>query len=485
MPSAIKKKECNTRQLPIFVKLSYGFGSIADGGINIILGVYLLFYFTQVQGLSGTLAGTAILIALIIDGITDPIVGSISDNYHSRWGRRHPFMYASIAPLGVCFYLLFNSPAGLSQFQLFVWMLIFMVGARVCFTFYIIPSNALAAELTDDFDERTRVVSWRLLFAWIGGVALTQLALRYFFSPTPEYADGRFNAAAYGDLGLMSALSMMVAIFVCSVGTHGMIPGLKQPPMKTQLSIKRFLGELKGPLSNRSFVMMVFSSLFSAAAVGYVGALTFYVETYFWELSTYQLAQFVYPLGLATLTGFLITSPLVARFDKKRVAIINMAIYTLIAPIPLYLRLMGLMPENGDPLLLPLLMCAVYFSSVLVVSNGIITGSMFVDIIDENELNTGLRQEGVFNSAIAFVMKAVSGIGGFISGLVLDLISFPQGGAPGDVDPETLSKLALTIGIGATILLILSLLCLARYDITRKRYEEIVSALAERKLVAV
>jgi Na+/melibiose symporter-like transporter len=484
--SIIMKSISNTDNSIVYsfpgkVRFFYGFGSIADGGINIIFGVYLLFYFTQVRGLSGTLAGLAIFIALLVDAITDPIMGSISDNCQSRWGRRHPFIYASILPFGACFYLLFNSPQGLSQNQLFVWMVAFMVGVRVSYTFYAIPSSALAAELTDDFDERTRIVSWRILFGWFGSVVLTQIALRYYLVPSVEFSDGRFNESAYGELALVSALAMMLAVFVCAAGTHSQIPRLKQAPAKTRFSLKRVISELKGPFSNRSFIALVFAALFTSAGVGYSTALTFYLETYFWELSTLELAQFVYPVGLATLLGFTATSPLVERFDKKQLAIVTAVIYLIVAPLPLYLRMLGLMPENGDPWLLPILMCAVFVSCLLVVSNSIIFGSMFVDVIDENELFTGLRQEGVFNSALAFVFKSVSGVGGFMAGFVLDLVAFPKDLAPGEVPPETLVKLALSVGLGATVLTILSVIFLTKYTITRVRYHEILAVLAERR----
>lgn len=482
MTSSINSKTSNKSSFPGRVKFFYGFGSIADGGINIVFGVYLLFYFTQVRGLSGTLAGLAIFIALLVDAVTDPLMGSISDNWHSRLGRRHPFIYASILPFGACFYLLFNSPAGLSQTELFVWMVTFMVGVRVFYTFYAIPSAALAAELTDDFDERTRIISWRILFGWLGSIALAQIALRHYLAPSAEFSDGRFNESAYGELALVAALTMMIAVFVCAAGTHSQIPRLKSAPAKTRFSLKRFFGELKGPLSNRSFIALVFAALFTSAGVGYSTALTFYLETYFWELSTLELAQFVYPVGLAMLTGFTVTSPLVERFDKKRLAILTAVLYLIIAPLPLYFRMLGLLPENGDPWLLPILMCAVFFSSLLIVSNNIIFGSMFVDVIDENEMFTGLRQEGVFNSAIAFVFKSVSGVGGFMAGVVLDAVAFPKDMIPGEVVPETLIKLALSVGVGVTTLTILSVMFLTKYTITRARYNEILAKLTDRRL---
>ena len=113
--------------LRVSTKLFYGLGSVSEGTKNTAFNVFLLFYYNQVLGLSGTLSGAAIFVALCVDAITDPLMGSISDNFHSRWGRRHPFMYASALPMATFFYLLFNpflvfSPETLGQTGLFVWL---------------------------------------------------------------------------------------------------------------------------------------------------------------------------------------------------------------------------------------------------------------------------------------------------------------------------------------------------------------------------
>ena len=106
-------------QVRLPTKIVYGLGSVADGVKNTTFNVFLLFFYTQVAGLSGSLAGAAILIALVFDAVSDPLIGNISDNFHSRWGRRHPFMYAAALPMAVFFGLIFSPPQGLGQAGLF------------------------------------------------------------------------------------------------------------------------------------------------------------------------------------------------------------------------------------------------------------------------------------------------------------------------------------------------------------------------------
>src|SRR5690606_25534657 len=126
---------------------AYGVGQVAEGAKNTAFDLFLFFYYNQVLGLSGTLSGAAMLIALAVDAATDPLVGSLSDSLRSRWGRRHPFLYASALPLGCSFALLFRPPEGLGQLGLFGWLTLFAVATRVSMTLYFVPHLALGAEL--------------------------------------------------------------------------------------------------------------------------------------------------------------------------------------------------------------------------------------------------------------------------------------------------------------------------------------------------
>ena len=102
-------------------KLSFGIGSAAEGVKNVAFSLFLLFFYVQVHGLSASLAGMALFIALCFDAISDPVAGYISDSWRSRWGRRHPFMYAAAIPLGIAFYFVFTPPEDLGQWALFAW----------------------------------------------------------------------------------------------------------------------------------------------------------------------------------------------------------------------------------------------------------------------------------------------------------------------------------------------------------------------------
>ncbi|MDA1075193.1 MAG: MFS transporter [Proteobacteria bacterium] len=172
--------------MPLPTKINFGLGSVAEGVKNATFSTFLLFFYTQVAGLSGSLAGTAIALALVVDAITDPLIGNISDNFRSKWGRRHPFMYIAPLPMALCFILLFQPPDTTAQTPLFLWMLTFAIGVRTAMTFFMIPSNSLVAELTSNYDERTSLMSFRVLSGWIGALLAIQAGYLYFLPRLPK-----------------------------------------------------------------------------------------------------------------------------------------------------------------------------------------------------------------------------------------------------------------------------------------------------------
>ncbi len=469
--------EENQERVVLSTKLYYGVGSVAEGIKTTVFNVFLLFYYNQVLGLPGILSGAAIFIALCVDALTDPLIGSLSDNLHSRWGRRHPFMYAAALPMALCFFLLFNPPSGLGPLGLFGWLTLFATGVRASMTLYAIPSTSMLAEITSHYDERTSLVSYRYLFGWLGGLASAQMGYLYFFAPSEHFQDGRLNAEAYGSFALACAALIAAAILTCALGTHRLIPTLKPPPEKTPFSLRRLVGELRAVFRNRSYVMLLMGSLFAAVAGGFNDVVGLYMGTYFWELTTSQLAILVYAFGLSTLLAFALARPLTERFDKKSSALGLAAFAIFFGPLPIFLRLLGLMPENGTPRLLWVLFVHALIIVAVVVTMGIIFASMIADVADENELVTGKRQEGMFVSAIAFVNKATSGMGGFLAGVALDVIDFPQGAQPGTVPPDKVFQLGLVVGPGLVVLYLLGLLFLSQYRLTRERHRTILAHL--------
>jgi Na+/melibiose symporter-like transporter len=441
-------------------------------------------YYTTVLGLPGTMSGLAIFIALCVDAITDPLVGSISDHFRSRWGRRHPFMYFAAVPMGLCFYGLFAPPDGLTQNQLFAWLVSFAIGVRLFLTFYMVPSSALAPEMTTNYDERTRLVSYRWLIGWMGALTVVMTGWLVFFADQEVVGDGRLNPDNYPQLGLFAGVLVAVAILVSSAGTHSIIPKLKKIDVAGSIfSITRFARDAKAALSNHSLRMLLGSSLFAAVALGVSEVLGTYMNTWFWEFPSSQIGLLAAFQIIPLIMGFAMVGPISKRWDK-RTATMGLALFAILwGPIPVLMRFAGFAPENGSPLLVAFIMGHGLFLITAAIQIGILNSSMVMDATDEHELESGERREGTFISVTTFTGKAVSGFGNFIGGIVLDVIDFPVGqvdAAVGNVPQETITNLGIIAGPGLVIFYLCSLVFIYRLKLTRERFSEISSALADR-----
>lgn len=467
----------NDRKIAFGSKLSFGVGQMAEGLKNAAFGMLVLFYYNQVLGVPGTLCGLALGIALIFDAVTDPLAGSLSDNWKSRLGRRHPFMYASAAPLGVCFYALF-SPPELSSWGLFGWLITFSVLTRSAMTLYHVPHIALGAELTENFVERTSIVAYRAAFGVLGGLLAMVLAFGYFFA---DARGGRLNVEAYTPYAIVLAVLMVVTIWYSAWGTRREIPFLPQATASAQRTVlRRLVAELTSAFENLSFRWLFSGVLIVFLMVGVDGALNLYMFEYFWELTGAQilLVSVVSPVGL--IVGTLFTRTLHRLWDKRPGLVFGTAGWASLQILPVVLRLLDWFPANGTGELIFWLVLFRFTQGVVVQQAIVSFGSMMADVADEHELLSGRRQEGIFFGAVAFSGKAASGLGNIVAGIGLDLISWPRGAdikSAADVPPETLVQLGLLYGPIVAGFGVVSVWCYAHYRLNRERHAEILQQL--------
>jgi GPH family glycoside/pentoside/hexuronide:cation symporter len=461
------------------IKVSYGVGQAAEGIKNAAFNVFVFFYYTQVLGLPTVYTGIAIGIALAVDSITDPLIGSLSDNWQGSNGRRHPFLYVSILPLGLFFIGLFNPPE-LEEFTLFLWLTVFSVGTRAMMTLYYVPHVSLGAELSEDFNERTEVVAYRYFFSYVGGI------LTYIIGFVVYFPDTQFNVEAYAPFGLTLSLLMMASILITALGTKRRIPHLPASRINREsVSILRVLHktllEIRSALTNRSFRWLFAGVLIVFAMVGVDNALNLHMNTYFWELQGGGNLFFFAATPVGALIGTALASPLTRWFDKKPSVIIGTLCWALCQVIPVVLRLLGWFPENGTDELLYSLIVIKFIQGLGVVQALIAFNSMVADVVDEHELITGLRQEGIFFSSVSFSNKMTSGIGTVAAGFALALIDWPTGAAvqtAADIAPETIAWLGLIYGPIVSGFALVSAYCYSKYGLNRQRHAEVVEELA-------
>lgn len=473
-------------RLHLQTKLAYGIGQLGEGFKNSSFETFLFFYYNQVLGLSGTLAGLATAIALVFDAVIDPMIGSLSDAHKSRWGRRHPFMYAAAVPFGLSFYFLFVPPEGLGQTGLFLWLTVLAVAVRSTMAAYLVPHNALGAELTADYHERTGIVGFRTVFGVLGGLITFTLGLGYFMKATPEFPTGQLNPNAYPTYALFFAAASVVVVLASAAGTHSRIRYLLEPLHKHgTFNLKRLANELRDALASSSFRSLFVGILVFFVMRGVQMELGLHVSTHFWELSTQQILI----VGVLGVAGLVIGVPfwtLASRkLDKKPTFLAGTLVFAIFAMLPLLLKLLDFWPaKESTGLYLGLLSLCAFTGAFGGGAALIAAGSMMADLVDEHEFDTGRRQEGIFFGAIAFSGKASSGLGHLVAGVAIDLIAFPEKAVPGEVASEVVRHLGILYGPGIFLLGLIAFIFLIRYSLTAERVIEIQKELAERRAAA-
>jgi Na+/melibiose symporter-like transporter len=431
------------RRSSLTTKLYYGSGSTAFGIKDTGFNYFLLVYYNQVLGLDPFLAGLALALAVALDAALDLPVGYLSDHWRSRWGRRHPFMYAAAGPTAVAFFFLWNPPAGVlsDQTSLFIYLLAMAIVVRTLLTFFEVPNAAQGPELTTDYHDRTRLMGFRYLFGWLGGLTMAVLSFMVLFNLDP---DGQMGPTGYEWFGVIGACVMFVMMVVSSIGTHRQIPTFYKPERRDRHSARLILDQFKGLFRNASFLSLFFSSLFFGAASGLSQALTVYVGTFFWELKSSEIG--VIPLlGLiAVPTAFLLAPRLAARWDKKGATMIVYGFAIAYLPLASLARLAGIFPERESVVYLPLLMTNYLIETTAFIVMQIIFASMSADVVEDRSAeNRGSRDEGLIFAARTFANKAVSGIGVMLAGTILSIVGFPEGARPGEVGGDIVRTLVL------------------------------------------
>ena len=457
-------------------KFNYSVGAIANGIKTDMFTFFLLFFYARVIGLDPLLASLAIGSALIVDSITDPVMGAISDRTNSKYGRRHPYMFISFMPVSI-FYILLFSPSTeweLSQSQLFWWMFVCASLTRIGMTLFEVPHRSFGAEITKDYDERTKLFSWREMFAWTAGISNAFLGYFVFFKSTPDYPLGQLNPEAYFPLATTGGVLMVISILYSSFKTRNDISNLSSWSGST--SFPQMISELKIAITNKSFILFFLGSLTLSISWGMLNSLTLFINTDFWGLRGDQLGIFLFIYFPAAFLAFSITPRLVVKLGKRRFVLLCLVGVAVASPIAFIFYNLGLTPDKGTTSLVLFLCIPLVFISTLSIAGNMARDSMIGDIADEVDLQSGKRQEGVLYSAVSFVQKVNTAIGALTGGITLWIFDISKD-TPTD---DQAYSLFFVQGVVGPILFVIPLLFFYFYNLDRKRHAEILEKIRNR-----
>ncbi len=466
-------------------KIFYGIG----GGVYAIkeaaYAIFILLFYTQVLGLSGSLTGFIIAVSLMWDAVSDPLVGSWSDRLRSRYGRRHPFMVYSTLPLAIGFVGLFSPPDLVVQSTTLLasWLLFWSLWVRTFVTTFSIPHLALSAELTNDYHERSQLMATRLGFMFLVTLLLPAAGFVFIFS-IEENIDGRFIAENYIWYGLLSALVVLLLGTMTVMGTRHHTSRPDTGGEKYALPhLRDYIGDVVQTFRNKAFRTIISYEVAAAISWGSSAALNVLVGTYVFEFSADEMAvTLAVPSLVAVLLVWILLGPLSRRWQKPQLLRISLWGMFLNALWLLPLKLADMLPSNDSPavLLLNVLHLTLFmFFFLLRITNSM---SIVADITDQHELEHGGRSEGGFFSVMNFIAKLSSLVGPLYGGFVLDVIGLNQQDLPGQVAEPVLAGLMYAVMLIAVPTLAIALFYAYKIQFSKEQVDDIQATLRERDL---
>lgn len=457
--------------IPLKTKIAWGFGGLADNFMfNTLTALGTLIYVNHFK-LSPVLAGVALALPRLIDAITDPWIGNYSDNFRSKWGRRRPLMFIGVILCALLLPLLWTplapDTAGNPWYSNGPFLYIVFVGSLLAtaYTFFVVPYTALGYELTNDYDERTRVIVWRMYIGLIGSVSagwLFRLAAAEIF---PNLGAGAFWVSV--GVGLVVLISGMIPVFAC----QERVVIKKQDPMF-------FFDAVKYTFSNRPFLILLFcyvmiiTALFSAQGIAPLLILHYIFSGDSVDMGNFQGLMMTFAVVVSYLSMFLIGW--ISRLASKRWAMFTGLSFVLGGTLFNYIAI--------DPRWPWLMFVAAGISFLGMQGCWLMIDSMVADVCDEDELASGRRREGMFSAVKGFALKAAQGITFGLGGYLATAAGFETHivASSGLSSEVALRMKSLMVGFQSMGLIVAMSLILL-YPISRQHAAETRKRLATRK----
>jgi glycoside/pentoside/hexuronide:cation symporter, GPH family len=264
-----------------------------------------------------------------------------------------------------------------------------------------------------------------------------------------------------------------------ALGTHRRMakPPLRLPPRQPLGMELKAMGRT---LRNPAFLTLMGAGVFAYANQGLNFATSTYMQTYVWEFPRWAFLAWPVTLLAGVAMAFAITPVVSRRWGKKRAAAITAMFAVMFGLAPYALRLIGLFPDNGDPETIPMLIVLSTLSYGLGVCPMMLTGSMLADVVEDSELKTGHREEGLFYAGNLFMQKCVTGIGTFAAGSLITAVGFPQNAVPGQVDAAVIERLMLAFTVLTAVFVVSAVLVFLRYPLGEADHAERLETLRRR-----
>ncbi|MFV0338458.1 MAG: MFS transporter [Chthoniobacterales bacterium] len=452
-------------KVPVFQKIMYGAGSgsfqMANDGVKGL--AYSIYNITL--GLPPSWVGMVLMLSRLFDAFTDPLMGKISDDTRTRWGRRRPYIFVGSFLTAFAFVLIWFVPANWSHTAIFIYYLVTMLGFYLCSTIQNVPYHTLGLEMTSDYHERTVVSAYKMLFGFIFPL-FTPWTFRFAQAEIFENVMEGMRTLSWGFAGFIILGGMLPALF-CKERYYKIASQQDKVP---------FFKGLKMTFQNKSFCIL--TGIIAAVGVGssLVGALGQYIIFYYIYDGDLKTGASLAAIGANAFSiCALLSLPLITwmsgRLGKTR-SLNILIISGIVGALSAFFLYNKTYPY--------LLIISQIFVAPLAAGFWTITASMKADVCDEDELTYAMRREGIFGSIGNWIMKLAFSLTFLLSGLILEATGFDIA-LKGDQSPDTLLAMRILFATVPALSSVLGLVLLKFYPLTEPRMMEIRDELEARR----
>jgi len=453
-------------RVPLRTRIGWGMGGLADNFIMNTLSVLVMPIYNIGMGMDPVKLGVALSIPRFIDAISDPLMGNITDNTRTRWGRRRPYIVLGAILSAVLLPLLWMPPVRTESWMFWYFLVLGSI-YFLAYTVFVVPYTALGYELTTDYDERTRVLAWRMYIGLVGSLSIPWL---YKLCLLPVFGGDAVLGARWVSVGLA------VVIVVT-----GVWPALacREPQEVQQQEKVSFWKAMVYTLRNRPFLILLVSYIIVICGLFTSSALGLYINIYYVCGGDKSYAATIGGIAgtIMALTSY-ISLPMVTkisvRWGKRRAMITGLG-FAAAGVASLWLTMTPRRPY--------LQLVSAFIIGMGLQGCWLMVSSMVADICDEDELETGLRREGMYGAVTGFALKVSLSLTALSGGVALKLSGYDATSAEkmGSVGSEVIFRLmALYIGVQC-LALVVAMGLFALYPITRERSEQTRRILDQRR----
>ena len=460
------QKHDRTRKLSVKTKFSYATGELTDAiGYN---GFYyfFLFFLTDIAGVDPGIAGTVSLIAILWDACTDPVMGFITDNFTSKYGRRRPLMLADLVPYAFCMFLIFHNVGfeGMSKAVYFTFVAVLF---WTTYKIYVVPYFALGTEITDDFNDRTSLRSWSVFFMSVGVLMASSFPLTIVKMVTKT---GASESAGWNTVGILFGLCMIIAGLVCWRNTRGFELSSQEGFVDNQSVehenvVQNFWSVLKlKPSKWLAISIFLWAFVFTILSSGLV-----YLMTNNLGYSEEKQSMFYFIQSCMAIGWVPIINLTARKFGKKRMYCIAMALGAFALAIFYVI---------GFPNFAAILI----FIGVYQFGNTTfwtLYYAMMCDISELDEFINNKRREGTVSGVMQFSQKLGAACSMQVAGLILQFAGYDPNAA---VQTESATRAISSVCTWIPSLFgFMAVLAGLMYPLTRGRYNALLTALNLKK----